>query len=376
MKEFFAGQKQSVTDFLTQLLMKKKEDLRRVHPMGADSVERILDFTSRGKMLRGGLVSLAYLLTRGSSREVLRGGSPVDVSGSAGDPPEAVIAAGAAMELFQSGFLIHDDIMDRDEMRRGGISVYTQYGKLAAERNFPDSYHTGESIGICVGDIAYFLAFEILSGIDQPAAAMGSTGQSLLGLCSRELSYVGVAQMLDVYWGQEKGDIREEDVFGLYRYKTGRYTFSLPLMSGAILAGAEDGQIELLDRIGELLGVVFQLKDDELGLFGNEERLGKPIGSDLKEGKKTPFFLRLVSRAKGAEQRRLNALLGSEQISAADVEYVRGLMQSYGIRDEILGICRDYAEQARDLIGGLKNVDSEYRQILTELLEYSLNREF
>lgn len=403
MKDFFAGQKHAITDFLTQILMKKREDLRHVHPMGADSVDRILDFTSRGKMLRGGLVSLAYLLTRGSSQPGGSKGhrSQQDVSGPADSAilPEAVIAAGAAMELFQSGFLIHDDIMDRDEMRRGGVSVFSQYRKMAAERNFSDSYHTGESIGICVGDIAYFLAFEILAGIDQPAAEQSQhagltgrawqlekaepgdgralhAGQSLIGLCARELSYVGVAQMLDVYWGQEKGDIREEDVFGLYRYKTGRYTFSLPLMSGAILAGAEDEQIGLLDRIGELLGVVFQLKDDELGLFGNEERLGKPIGSDLREGKKTPFFLRLIARAGAAEQERLNKLLGSEQLSAGDVEYVRSLMESYGIRDEILGICRDYAGQARDLIGGLKNVDPLYRGILTELLEYSLNREF
>src|SRR6056297_1033608 len=150
MKEFFAGQKRDITDFLNHMRMKKKEDLRRVHPMGADSVERILDFTSRGKMIRGGLVSLAYLLTRGDSRgdsrEVPRGGvgtagisgegspgnrapsttmasKPVDSPESPVDPPEAVVAAGAAMELFQSGFLIHDDIMDRDEMRRGAVSV-------------------------------------------------------------------------------------------------------------------------------------------------------------------------------------------------------------------------------------------------------------
>jgi geranylgeranyl diphosphate synthase type I len=358
MKEFFDGQKRAITNFLTQLLMKKNEDLQRVHSMGADSVNRILDFTSRGKMLRGGLVSLAYLLTRGEERN------------RAMFLPEKVTAAGAAMELFQSGFLIHDDIMDRDEMRRGGASVFSQYGKIAAERNFPDSYHTGESIGICVGDIAFFIAFEVLGGISRTGE-----GDSLIELSARELSYVGVAQMLDVYWGQEKGNIKEEEVFGLYRYKTGRYTFSLPLVSGAVLAGAKEDQIELLDRIGELLGVVFQLKDDELGLFGDEKQLGKPIGSDLREGKKTPFFLRLISRADSGERDRLTALLGSERVSAVDVEYVRDLMRGYGIRDEILGICRDYAERARSLINDLKDVDPEYRRILTELLEYSLNRE-
>ncbi|MDY7028630.1 MAG: polyprenyl synthetase family protein [Spirochaetota bacterium] len=354
MKNFFAEQKQAIYRYLTDYIRDKREDLSRVHTMGADSGDRILDFTEKGKMLRGGLTVLAYLLTRADPYEDA--------------VPREVYAVGAVMELFQSGFLIHDDIMDRDEKRRGIQSIFAQYGRMAAEAGIDDSYHTGESLGICAGDIAFFMAFEILAGLGTDA------GNRLTGLCAREISYVGVAQMMDVYWGQTPAAVKEADIIALYRYKTGRYTFSLPLICGAVLAGASEVQSDALEKIGELLGVVFQLKDDELGLFGDEQQLGKPIGSDLKEGKKTPFFIRLMDRASADQREKLSGLIGNEKISADDVKYVRGLVESSGIREEIGRLCEEYAEQSRSTIAGIDDFDPRYRDILLQLVDYSLNR--
>jgi len=354
MNNFFAEQKSAISAYLTDYLLQKREVLGMVHPMGADSADRILDFSKKGKMLRGGLVALAYLLTRKDR--------------SANEVPSAVTAVGAVMELFQSGFLIHDDIMDRDEKRRGVQSIFAQYSRMAAHQGIDDYYHTGESLGMCAGDITFFAAFEILAALDSTEKCQ------LIGLCAREISYVGVAQMMDVYWGQTGDDISEEDVIGLYRYKTGRYTFSLPLMCGAQLAGADRIQTGALEQLGELLGIVFQLKDDELGLFGEEKQLGKPIGSDLKEGKKTPFFIRLTGKASSQEKDRLALLFRNKQISAEDVQYVRELVEKYGIRREISDLCGDYAGQARKLIRGSDGFDPEYQLVLTQLIDYSLSR--
>lgn len=356
MKEFFAEQKEAISQHLARFVDQKREDLQRVHPMGADSADRILDFTSKGKMLRGGLTALAYQLTRSDDPQTAM--------------PADVIDLGVVMELFQSGFLIHDDIMDRDEQRRGAQSVYAQYGLVAAEHGFHDSYHIGESLGICVGDIAFFMAFEILSDLDRHVPGR----MSLSGMCAKELSYVGVAQMMDVYWGKGDENVREEDVIALYRYKTGRYTFSLPLLGGAALAGATKEQVDLLDQIGELLGVLFQIKDDELGLYGDEAQLGKPIGSDIREGKKTPFTLRLLQRAGSQEKQRLREMLGSNRVTEDDVHYVRDLVDSYGIHEELQETCRAYAAQAREKIEEIEGVQEKYRTTLLELLDYSLNR--
>ena len=116
------------------------EDFSRVHPLGPDVLHRIVDFSVQGKMVRGGLVCLAEGLVSGrvSSRTHV---------------------AGAAVEMFQSALLIHDDIMDRDLYRRGESSVYHRYAEESRVAGIGDAEHLGEGMGICAGDIAFFLGF-------------------------------------------------------------------------------------------------------------------------------------------------------------------------------------------------------------------------
>jgi geranylgeranyl diphosphate synthase type I len=353
MQEFFREQRRRIGEYLETYRDDKNGDLGRVHPMGGESLDKIHRFALRGKMIRGGLVGLAYLLTTGGEQE---------------DQPQDVAAAGAAMELFQSAFLIHDDIMDRDERRRGADTVFYEYAREAEQAGIRDAYHTGESLGICSGDIAFFLAFDILGRLDLQVSP------PLVSLCSKELSYVGVAQMLDVYWGQHAGEVELEDILSLYTYKTGRYTFSLPLLAGAVLAGASESNADTLERIGELLGIVFQLKDDELGLYGEEEALGKAVGSDIREGKKTPFYILLMNRVDDSERSGLNALFGKQDLSPEELDFVREAVERHGVRREINELCTSYAEKARELIDSLEGVAETYRGLFYQLLDYSLLR--
>jgi geranylgeranyl diphosphate synthase, type I len=354
MKAFFASRKEDMLRFLGNFMEEKGRDLTRVHPLGREAAERILRFTSRGKMLRGGLVFLAYALYAEGDETGLPEFS------------ESVTALGAAMELFQSAFLIHDDIMDRDTRRRGAVSVFAQYAESARAEGLSDSTHLGEAMGICAGDIAFFLAYEILGGI-------GGAG-SLLSFTSQELSYVGVAQMLDVRWGSGADTVAEKEVLDLYRYKTGRYTFSLPLSAGGLMAGIAEDERKRLERIGEHLGIVFQLRDDELGLFGDEEALGKPIGSDVREGKRTPFFLALLAAAEEEEKNRLLGIFGNSDAGVEDIAYVRELMESRGIRERITAVCRELSEEAGQEMKGLTGVRPEAFEILEELLAYGMQR--
>ncbi|MFO7849974.1 MAG: polyprenyl synthetase family protein [Spirochaetia bacterium] len=394
MKSFFREQKEAILGYLEKTAEEKAKDLSRVHPMGKEVVEKILDFASRGKMLRGGLVGLGYVLYGGGpgknetgkgetdENETGKGviGEGVTGKGVTGKnlgrrtaENEAVLAAGAAMELFQSAFLIHDDIMDRDPMRRGAPTVYSQYAESAEAEGLADAEHVGEALGICVGDISFFLAYEILAG---GACEDGKKNRCvpLLTLASRELSYVGVAQMLDVRWGNGADEVSEKDVLELYRYKTGRYTFSLPLSAGALLADAEDSQRLHLERIGELLGVVFQLRDDELGLFGDEKSLGKPIGSDIREGKRTPFYISLMDRVDKEQRGKLLGIFGNKEAGEEDVEYVRSMIEDLGVRDEIIRTCEKLSREARLEMEALEGVDPEGYRILEDLLDYGLNR--
>ena len=143
-----------------------------MHPLGRDSVERLKEFAVRGKMIRGSLAVLGSMLFTERAH------------------PDGV-PLGAAMELFQSALLVHDDIMDRDAYRRGYPSLYHQYSLYAEEQGAAETEHTGTSMGICVGDIAFFLGYEILGSV---AGASASSGDAVR-YCSRELARVAAAQM-------------------------------------------------------------------------------------------------------------------------------------------------------------------------------------
>ena len=355
MLAYFNSTRDRISIFLKSFLEEKRPQLARVNPLGPDAADRLLDFALQGKMIRGCLVALGYAL-----------------AGAASVPatPEVTIAAGAAMELFQSGLLVHDDIMDRDLTRRGRSTLFQQYAELAAREGRADPGHSGEALGICAGDVAYFLAFELLAGLDAPPAAL----QKVIALSARELTAVGVAQMQDVAWGASHAEVKDEDILRMYTYKTSRYTFSLPLMTGGILAGAAPGLLDLLETFGETTGTMFQIRDDELGLYGDERELGKPVGSDVREGKKTLFYSSLMARVSAEERQRLERIFGNRDSSEADLAYVRDLAVARGVRASVEGVARGLEAKARDLIGRIRTGTEADRGALGDLLDYTMAR--
>ncbi|MBI2405117.1 polyprenyl synthetase family protein [Candidatus Gottesmanbacteria bacterium] len=294
MQDLFATYRRTIEQALEKFLRKKQRELAYVNLWGSDVCTRMRSFALSGKMIRGCLTILGYeMFGKKTSHEIIK--------------------AASAMEILQSSLLIHDDIMDRDTLRRGMDTIFTQYEKLGKQQNVPDSRHFGESMGICAGDIGFFFAFELLS--DTPA---------ILSLVVKELTKVGVAQMQDVSIGHERTEPSETALLNLYRYKTARYTFSLPLMVGATLAGQPKKIIKTLETVGEDLGIIFQLVDDTLDVEG-----------DLREGKKT-------------------------------------LLQFYGEKRTTKKIS-DLSKHTEHLIAELP-IDKQFTRILLELLEYNQKR--
>ena len=354
MEEQFKEWREEIAGFLKIFLEKKKSDFVRIHNLGKDGVERLLDFALNGKMIRGCMSCLGYALIKP-------------------EIPDTVFAVAAAMELFQSALLVHDDIMDRDQMRRGAPSLYYQYVRRLSNEAIANPDHTAEALGICVGDVAFFLAFELLA----VQKIQADTLRTVMGECSRELSFVGEAQMADVYNGAKTGieGIGNDEILNVYLYKTGRYTFSLPLKIGALLAGAEAAFLEMLSKLGEQLGVLFQLKDDELGLFGNESAIGKPVGSDISEGKKTLYYVYLMEHADTAQIQRLKGIFGNPGIGDDEIRYVQNLARNLGAQDAVERLKSGYADRAGDIIKTLTGVNERNSGILSKLLLYSLNRD-
>ncbi len=253
MQDFFSKNKLLIAQFLRDFFAHKQMELAKVNAWGTDVIARYHAFALSGKMIRGCLTILGYeMFTNQSSDEVVK--------------------AAAAMEIFQSALLIHDDIMDRDTIRRGDKTIFAQYQKIGEKKKMKDALHFGESMGMCTGDIGFFWAFSLLAQL----AVEPTIKTNILSTVTTELTKVGVAQMQDVAFGHQKTMPNEEEILNLYRYKTARYTFSLPLMVGAIVAGQSDKTVKTLEKLGENLGIIFQLKDDQLD-----------AQSDLREGKKT-----------------------------------------------------------------------------------------
>jgi len=348
--EFFRQQRESIVSFLDSFLEDKREIFSRVNPWGGDAVERLMPFIKSGKMLRGGLVCLGFLT---ASKNI----SPV------------VFPAAAAVEFLQTALLIHDDIIDRDTYRRGHPSLYYQYTRLGQDERLSDPTHFGECMALCLGDIGFFLAFELFSELKMAKAVK----ERIVRLWSQELCFVGLAQMQDLYFGETAKDVAAKDILQLYHYKTARYSFSLPLKTGAMLGGAGAALSAGLERCGNAFGLLFQLKDDELGLYGSERELGKPVGSDLRECKKTLHYYHLCHKADEKDRRKFEEIWGNSDVSPDMVQEVRAMMAKYAIDDIVHKMMNGFQEEILKEIDRL-NIRDEPRRIFSELLEYSRNR--
>ncbi|HKJ86702.1 MAG TPA: polyprenyl synthetase family protein, partial [Spirochaetia bacterium] len=226
----------------------------------------------------------------------------------------------------QSFLLIHDDIMDEDPIRRGVPAVFEQYRRHACDNGFRHPSRFGESMAICGGDVAVLMAVTAVGGIEAPDAIR----LKLMTLLGAEIAKVGVAQMADVANGHSTRAATEEEIRSVYRFKTGRYTFSLPLMLGAILAGAEESAVAALSTWGELQGVVFQIRDDHLGIMGDTGAIGKPAGSDISANKQTLHRLYLLDRLPGTAWADVSGFFGHDHLSLAQIQRVRDALEGTG----------------------------------------------
>jgi geranylgeranyl diphosphate synthase type I len=349
--KYFEENKTTVGAFIDAYLTSKKQEFEGINRWGGDVIEKLRPYVKDGKMIRSGLVRLGY---RMCGRKRLA----------------PVIPAAAAVEFIQTALLIHDDIIDNDALRRGRPSVHFQYDEQGAAEDVADSRHFGVGMGICVGDIGFFLAFELLSGLK--AACVRK--HKVVELWARELSRVGLAQMQDLYFGAADVPMTQEDILDLYLYKTARYSFSMPLLTGGHLGGGSGDLLKRLNACGEYLGLLFQLRDDELGLYGSEPELGKPVGSDIRENKKTPFTYFLFREASPRDRRRLKAIFGRENLTKEKIEEVRAMLEAYEINGKVRSLMHELSRRAETGIRELP-VPPADRTVLSELLEYIVARQ-
>jgi len=168
-------------------------------------------------------------------------------------------------------------------------------------------------------------------------------------------------------------ELTEELVLQIHEYKTAHYTIMLPLQLGAILARADEAVVATIGRFALPLGIAFQVQDDILGLFGDERVLGKPVVSDLREGKKTLLFIHAYERADQAQRARLRAVHGNASLAAGDLEEVRRIVKETGALERSEREARRLVAEAKTQIAGI-TADPHWRRVLAGLGDYLILR--
>jgi geranylgeranyl diphosphate synthase, type I len=266
-------------------------------------------------------------------------------AGGEGGPP--VYAAGAALELLHASALVHDDLMDGSDTRRGQPSVHRAFAARHAGHGWRGSAGAfGAGSAILIGDILLAWTDELYHGSGLSAAAL-RRGQPVLDAMRAELI---CGQYLDLL-GQAAGDGSVEDALRVITYKTARYTIERPLQLGTALAGPPDeAMTAACGGYGIPLGIAFQLRDDVLGVFGDPARTGKPADDDLREGKRTVLVAMARQRATPAQREVLDRRLGDPGLDEAGAAELRAIISGTGALAECeLMIESNVAEALRAL---------------------------
>ena len=261
-----------------------------------------------------------------------------------GDPDSTgILAAAASFEWLQASALVHDDLMDGSDTRRGRPSIHRAFEARHRDAGgVGDAAQFGRSAALLLGDLMLSWSDELFRNC---ALDTVDAGAAFLDLCRTE---VVAGQYLDVV-GQTLLEFSVADAMRVVRFKSAKYTIERPLHVGAALAGADDTLLATLSAFGLPLGEAFQLRDDLLGVFGDPEVTGKPAGDDLREGKRTVLIARAAELTDDAGRELLRRGLGNGEHIAQLSELIMSTGADAAVEDDIASLERQ-AETALDTL--------------------------
>ena len=258
-----------------------------------------------------------------------------------GDDLEAAAYVGAAFELLHTALIVHDDVIDRDFVRRGVANISGSYrdAALAAGSSEKVAEHSGVSAAVIAGDLALFNSYRLIdrSGVSDVVRSR------LLEVMDDALFASAAGELIDVDFSTAPDVPRVDDILTMERLKTAVYSFECPLQAGAILAGASEDVISTLGDFGREIGIAYQLVDDLLGVFGLEEETGKTTLGDLREGKRTVMISYATSTA---DWEGISPLIGKADLTEDEAQHVRDVLVSSGARGFAQGLARYYGNRA------------------------------
>ncbi len=361
-KNFLQITASDIDSELELFFQKWSKDVEQISPRLLPLIDALADACRGGKRVRGALISLGYELGLNSNGIA----SSSHFAKLRGTPRnDNILRAAVAYEIFQAAILAHDDIIDKSLLRRGKPSLYSRLG----------GGHAGISKAICLGDIGFFLAFQLMAKTKFSDEAKNRA----LAVFSKTMLETGIGELLDVELSKippnpplikgDKGGFLYDDIITVYKYKTAYYTITGPLLIGSILGRAEDDRQDAIKIFGRNLGIGFQIQDDINDIFSDRTHLGKEVGGDIRTGKQTLLYIYASEHADGQQKKILEKYYGNPMIGRAEIEEVKKIFEESGALEYASGEAGRYAERARKSINKITKSD-DFRKLLFEITEY------
>ena len=286
---------------------------------------------------------------------------------------EAIVAAAAALELFQAAALLHDDVMDGSDTRRGRPATHRRMASLHRGNGWTgDGERFGESAAILAGDLCLSWSGEMFSASDLPGEAL-TRGREVFDLMRTQLMGGQFLDVLEQVLTEADGGGTVERARRVIRFKSAKYSIEHPLLIGGALAGASPELLASYSAFGLPLGEAFQLRDDVLGVFGDPAETGKPAGDDLREGKRTVLVALALAAASPAEAAAVRQRLGDPRLDAGGVQTLREILVATGALDAVEQMVTDLVAESREALAR-SDVAEPARGVLAGLVHAATDR--
>ncbi|MGG7507956.1 polyprenyl synthetase family protein [Plantibacter sp. YIM 135249] len=261
--------------------------------------------------------------------------------GLGGEDVVAAAHVAAAYEMLHTALIVHDDVIDRDFVRRGGPNVSGSYRDLARTAGIPLplAEHRGMSVAVIAGDLALSAAYRL---IDR-AGSGDAVRTRLREILDDAVSASAAGELADVDFTVSGKQPSVEEIIDMERLKTAFYSFEAPLQSGAVLAGAPDATVDALAEFGKHIGIAYQIVDDVLGVFGDEGATGKSTIGDLREGKLTVMIAYASDRP---EWQEIENLFGDPALDESGAVRLRDALVACGAKQYAQLLADEHANRA------------------------------
>ena len=296
--------------------------------------------------------------------------STIIYEGTGGKDILSMIKISLAAEILHNSTLIHDDLIDNSDIRRGKDAFHTRFEKWLLGKNVADAKSEAEAMAILGGDFLIFLSFKTIL-----ESNFSDIKKLYVINTIRDVSEMVIkGQILDTELSIRNGT--EDEYIKLIEGKTAS-AFESVTKVATYLSDAENNVSEVLSKYAKSIGCAFQIQDDILGIFGKQKEIGKPITSDLAEGKKTILIIKAYELANSHQKRILDRILGNKNISQKEVEIVKDILRSTGALEYSTDFAKRFIYDSLDLLKDVKGqIKNDTYKILDKLPQYMVKRNY